>query len=157
MYDSEMTIRKQKSLEAQTMCSSCNALSKLQGAQYAIIVCMMLLVVAPGGNHGLNIPQFRMGGGGPQIPPSRNCTGKECEEVAKQRDNMMRHRLAKIHQTFQRMELQNKPKSTRATNPMAGLPGSQETLVAGLLTEVSEIVSFAEEVLGKLVYILAKF
>ncbi len=148
---SAMAINKQKIPEAQTTCSSCNALNRLQGAQYFILLTIVLLVVAPGGSHGLNIPQFRMGDGGPQIPPSRNCTGKECEEVSKHRDKMMRHRFATIYQTF--IQLPKKPKTTQATTAAADFPESQ---IGPLIAEVSEIVSFAEEVLGKFLYIVLK-
>ena len=96
-----------------------------------------------------------------RTPARENCTGQACVEQRAQVERMRKHRLATIQLGFlEKLGLEGKPNVTKEIPKTVidkavkkvlerSNPKSEPTFPEGYFAEVSEIVSFAEEVLGK--------
>ena len=145
----------QQNRSHQNMCLQCN--SSLIFNRTLLVITIVLLAYSVPLTKGNGVPFLQP----ERTPPRENCTGDAC---AGQRAAVMRmreHRLASIKRTiFAKLGLDKKPNVTQEIPKVVidkavrkvlersnhksepGFPG-------GYFAEVSEIVSFAEEVLGK--------
>ena len=142
--------------KSSTMClysnMNCNSNRKL----LVITAWVLLCSVSPVQGNG--VPPF---GRIERTPPRENCTGQACVEQKAQVDFMRAHRLKVIKNTiFEKLGLEKRPNLTteipkvviqKAVRKVLARsnPKSEPAFPGGYFAEVSEIVSFAEEVSGK--------
>ena len=144
-------------INSTSTCSQCKMNFRFSTKLLIVMLVMLAYSLPPTRGTGLPSPFGAM----ERTPARENCTGQACEKQRAQVQRMKNHRLATIKQTiFEKLGFDAKPNVTKEIPKVVidkavkkvlerSNPKSEPAFPGGYFAEVSEIVSFAEEVLGK--------